>query len=55
MTYDEMRDDIVIRTRQFARRQVQWFKKEKIDLIVEMDHLNQETTPDVIFDLISEN
>ena len=27
--------------------------KEKIDLIVEMDHLNQETTPDVIFDLIS--
>jgi tRNA dimethylallyltransferase len=55
MTYDEMRDDIVIRTRQFARRQVQWFKKEKIDLIVEMDHLNQETTPDVIFDLISGN
>ena len=53
MTYDEMRDDIIIRTRQFARRQVQWFKKEKIDLIVEMDHLNQETTPDVIFDLIS--
>ena len=53
MTYDEMRDDIVIRTRQFARRQVQWFKKEKIDLIVEMDHLNQENTPDVIFDLIS--
>ena len=51
----KMRDDIVIRTRQFARRQVQWFKKEKIDLIVEMDHLNQETTPDVIFDLISGN
>jgi tRNA dimethylallyltransferase len=55
MPYDEMREDIVIRTRQFARRQVQWFKKEKIDLIVEMDHLNQETTPDVIFDLISGN
>jgi len=55
MTYDEMREDIVIRTRQFARRQVQWFKKEKIDLIIEMDHLNQETTPDVIFDLISGN
>ncbi len=55
MTYDEMRDDIVIRTRQFARRQVQWFKKEKIDLIVEMDHPNHETTLDVIFDLISRN
>jgi tRNA dimethylallyltransferase len=55
MTYDEMQEDIVIRTRQFARRQIQWYKKEKIDLIVEMDHLNQEPTPDVIFDLISGN
>tara|TARA_B100001250_G_C19757802_1_gene770987 strand:+ start:547 stop:1482 length:936 start_codon:yes stop_codon:yes gene_type:complete len=53
MTYDEMRDDIIIRTRQFARRQVQWFKKEKIDLIAEMDYLDQKTTSDVILDLIS--
>ena len=52
MTLDEMKEDIVIRTRQFARRQVQWFKKEKIDLIVEMDNLDTEKIPQIIFDLI---
>jgi tRNA dimethylallyltransferase len=52
MTLDEMKEDIVIRTRQFARRQVQWFKKENIDLIVEMDNLDTEKIPQIIFDLI---
>ena len=53
MTYDEMREDIVIRTRQFARRQVQWFKKENIDLIVDMDNLDREKLPNHIFDLVT--
>lgn len=52
MSFDEMKEEIVIRTRQFARRQVQWFKKEKIDLIVEMDNLDTEKIPQIIFDLI---
>jgi len=52
ISFDEMKEDIVIRTRQFARRQVQWFKKEKIDLIVEMDNLDTEKIPQIIFDLI---
>jgi tRNA dimethylallyltransferase len=52
MTLDEMKEDIVIRTRQFARRQVQWFKKENIDLIVEMDNLDTEKIHQIIFDLI---
>jgi len=52
MTLDEMKEDIVIRTRQFARRQVQWFKKENIDLIIEMDNLDTEKIPQIIFDLI---
>ena len=52
MSFDEMKEDIVIRTRQFARRQVQWFKKENIDLIVEMDNLDTEKIPQIIFDLI---
>lgn len=54
MTYDEMREDIVIRTRQFARRQMQWFKKENIDCIVEMDNLQDENVAGMLFDLITE-
>tara|TARA_B100000315_G_scaffold217531_1_gene218198 strand:+ start:519 stop:1451 length:933 start_codon:yes stop_codon:yes gene_type:complete len=53
MTFDEMKEEIVIRTRQFSRRQMQWFKKEKIDLILEMDNLNGENIPGIIFDLVS--
>ena len=51
MTYDEMREDIVIRTRQFARRQVQWFKKENIDLIVEMTNLDRTLIPEIVHDI----
>ena len=53
LTFDEMREDIVIRTRQFARRQVQWYKKENIELIIEMDNLNHKKIPKIIFDLFS--
>lgn len=53
MTYNEMQEDIVIRTRQFARRQMQWFKKEKIDCVVEMDNLDLKKLPGIIFDLVS--
>jgi len=48
MTQDEMKEEIMIRTRQFSRRQVQWFKKEKIDLIVEMGNLDQEKLPEIL-------
>ena len=39
LTYDEMEEVIIIKTRQFARKQSQWFSKEKIDLIIEMDNM----------------
>ena len=48
MTQDEMKEEIIIRTRQFSRRQVQWFKKEKIDLIVEMGNLDQQELPEIL-------
>ncbi|MCS5638804.1 MAG: tRNA (adenosine(37)-N6)-dimethylallyltransferase MiaA [Candidatus Marinimicrobia bacterium] len=48
MTQDEMKEEIMIRTRQFSRRQVQWFKKEKIDLIVEMGNLDQQRLPEIL-------
>ncbi|MFL3008796.1 MAG: tRNA (adenosine(37)-N6)-dimethylallyltransferase MiaA [Candidatus Neomarinimicrobiota bacterium] len=40
LSYDEMEEIIIIKTRQFARRQSQWFSKEKIDLIIEMDGMS---------------
>ena len=48
LTQDEMREDIIIRTRQFARRQTQWFKKETIDLIIEMDNMDREKLPEIL-------
>ena len=39
LSYDEMEEMIIIKTRQLARRQSQWFSKEKIDLIIEMDNM----------------
>jgi len=35
-TLEELEDEIVLRTRQYAKRQFQWFRKEKIDLTVEL-------------------
>lgn len=35
-TLNELEDEIVLRTRQYAKRQFQWFRKEKIDLAVEL-------------------
>ncbi|MDP6200773.1 MAG: tRNA (adenosine(37)-N6)-dimethylallyltransferase MiaA [Candidatus Marinimicrobia bacterium] len=32
----EMKSKINIRTRQFAKRQIQWFRKEKVDLSIDM-------------------
>ena len=40
LSYDEMEEIIIIKTRQFARRQSQWFSKEKVDLIIEMDSMS---------------
>ena len=48
MTEDEMMDEIIIRTRQFARRQTQWFKKETIDLIIEMDNMDRPKLPEIL-------
>ena len=48
LTQDEMREDIIIRTRQFARRQIQWFKKETIDLIIEMNNMDRKKLPEIL-------
>jgi len=48
LTQDEMREEIIIRTRQFARHQIQWFKKETIDLIIEMDNMDRKKLPEIL-------
>ena len=48
LTQDEMKEEIIIRTRQFARRQTQWFKKETIDLIIEMDNMDRKKLPEIL-------
>jgi tRNA dimethylallyltransferase len=49
LTQDEMIDEIIIRTRQFARRQTQWFKKETINLIIEMDNMDRKKLPEILY------
>ena len=39
--FDDMKEKVLIKTRQFAKRQKQWFDKENIDLIVGMDNIKQ--------------
>ena len=36
LTKEELEEEIMIKTRQFAKRQIQWFSKETVDLRVEM-------------------
>ena len=47
--YEEMREDIIIKTRQFARRQVKWFAKEPIDLSLEMDNLETKEIVQILY------
>ena len=37
---DKLEESIIIKTRQYARKQNKWFKKENIDLTVELTNLN---------------
>jgi len=52
ISFDEMREEIIIKTRQFSRRQMQWFKKENIDVIIEMDNLDHTNISDIVCDLV---
>ena len=47
--YEEMKYEIMIKTRQFARRQKQWFKKEHIDLEVKMDDIEKNQIAQILY------
>jgi tRNA dimethylallyltransferase len=40
LTLEVLEKTIIIKTRQFAKRQIQWFKNEKINLTIDMDHFD---------------
>lgn len=50
LTKNELVDEIVLRTRQFARRQNQWFKKEPIDLVLDIN--NSPDLNEVVIDIV---
>ena len=45
----ELEESIIIETRQFAKKQAQWFAKEKIDLILKMDGLKIKNLPEILY------
>ena len=49
ISYEEMREDIIIKTRQFAKRQIKWFAKEPIDLTLEMNELDTEEIIKILY------
>jgi len=49
--YIEMEEDIIIKTRQFSRKQTQWFSKESINLIIEMGNMLDENISLIISEL----
>ena len=52
ITYEEMREEIIVKTRQFAKKQAQWFEKEPIDLTLEMDNLDSQNISQILYCLL---
>ena len=48
---DKLKESILIKTRQYARKQNKWFKKENIDLTVDLTNLNRINFDDYIYDI----
>ena len=50
----ELEESIIIETRQFAKKQSQWFAKEKLDLILKMDDLKSVNLPEILYCILME-
>ena len=48
---DSLIETIVSKTWQYAKKQIKWFKKENIDLIVDVTNLNPSRASDCIYDI----
>ncbi len=49
--FDKMKETIFVKTRQFAKRQSQWFNKEDIELTLKMDTLKKDEVAQILCDL----
>ena len=52
ITLEKMLEKIIIKTRQLARKQNQWFNKEAIDLFIEMDNLKNKNFDQILHCLL---
>ena len=41
LSKDKLIESVIIKTRQYAKKQMKWFKKEDIDLLVDLTNLNE--------------
>ncbi len=51
ITFDKMKENIKIKTRQFAKRQNQWFNNEDIELVVQMEELIIDDIIEILYDI----
>ena len=51
MSVDEMKEEIIIKTRQYSRRQIQWFRKEKMDATIDISQLDRVLIMETILNL----
>ena len=51
MNEHDLKEDITLKTRQFFRRQVKWFRKEKIEFSIDMSQLNNGKVSGIISDI----
>jgi len=52
MSIDEMKEKIIIKTRQYSRRQVQWFHNEKVGLTIDISQLDRDQITQNILNLL---
>ena len=48
INFEDMKENIFIKTRQFAKRQNQWFNKENVELFIKMDTLKMNETTQIL-------
>ncbi len=55
MSFDKMKEEIIIKTRQYSRRQIQWFRKEKVDITIDISQLDRDQITQNILNSLHES
>jgi tRNA dimethylallyltransferase len=55
MSIDKMKEEIIIKTRQYSRRQIQWFRKEKVDATIDISQLDRDQITQNILNSLHES